>query len=99
MQENADLVFGGITIICGIFGTVAGGLILDKIGPTIQNGFKEFSILLYRVPYVSVQINTEVFAEIFGCHSFLLSQPLLGQFSALQLSLQALCYCLFLFFL
>ena len=46
MQENADLVFGGITIICGIFGTVAGGLILDKIGSTIQNGFKVFSILI-----------------------------------------------------
>jgi hypothetical protein len=42
VQENADLVFGGVTIICGIFGTVAGGLILDKIGSTIQNGFKVF---------------------------------------------------------
>lgn len=41
---NADLVFGGVTVICGLIGTVAGGLVLDKIGPTITNGFKLLSI-------------------------------------------------------
>lgn len=39
-QSNADLLFGGITIVCGIFGTLAGGLILDKIQSTISNAFK-----------------------------------------------------------
>lgn len=37
---DADLVFGGVTVICGIFGTMAGGIILDRIGPTIPNSFK-----------------------------------------------------------
>lgn len=45
--QNADLVFGAMTVICGIFGTVAGGLILDKIGPTIPNGFKLLSITTF----------------------------------------------------
>jgi hypothetical protein len=40
---NADLMFGGITIVCGIFGTLAGGFILDKIDSTISNAFKLLS--------------------------------------------------------
>lgn len=39
-QSNADLMFGGITIICGIFGTLAGGFVLDKMDSTISNAFK-----------------------------------------------------------
>ena len=39
-QASADLMFGGITIVCGIFGTLAGGFILDKIESTISNAFK-----------------------------------------------------------
>lgn len=39
-QENADLLFGGITIVCGIFGTLAGGFILDVMDATISNAFK-----------------------------------------------------------
>ncbi|KAH7300834.1 hypothetical protein KP509_24G080900 [Ceratopteris richardii] len=45
--ENADLVFGGVTVICGIFGTVAGGLVLDAIGSTIPNSFKLLSITTF----------------------------------------------------
>jgi len=33
-------MFGGITIVCGIVGTLAGGFTLDKIGSTIPNAFK-----------------------------------------------------------
>jgi hypothetical protein len=33
-------MFGGITIVCGIFGTLAGGFILDKIDSTLSNAFK-----------------------------------------------------------
>jgi hypothetical protein len=40
LQTDADLVFGAITIICGIFGTIGGGLFLDYIGSTISNAFK-----------------------------------------------------------
>jgi len=36
-------MFGGITIVCGIVGTLAGGFILDKIGSTIPNAFKLLS--------------------------------------------------------
>ncbi|XP_078430459.1 major facilitator superfamily protein [Wolffia australiana] len=42
-MENADLIFGGITIICGIFGTLAGGYFLDLIHATIPNAFKLLS--------------------------------------------------------
>jgi hypothetical protein len=39
-MKNADMVFGGITIICGIFGTLDGGFILDRMSATISNAFK-----------------------------------------------------------
>ncbi|GLJ30801.1 hypothetical protein SUGI_0611090 [Cryptomeria japonica] len=42
-MTDADLVFGGITIVCGIFGTIGGGFVLDYIGSTITNAFKLLS--------------------------------------------------------
>ncbi|XP_056161195.1 probable sphingolipid transporter spinster homolog 3 isoform X2 [Syzygium oleosum] len=39
-MSSADMMFGGITIICGIFGTLAGGFILDRMNATIHNAFK-----------------------------------------------------------
>lgn len=39
-MSNPDLLFGGITIFCGILGTLAGGLILDAVSATINNAFK-----------------------------------------------------------
>ncbi|RDY02444.1 putative sphingolipid transporter spinster-like 3, partial [Mucuna pruriens] len=42
-MSNADLLFGGITIVCGILGTLAGGLFLDRITSTITNSFKLLS--------------------------------------------------------
>lgn len=42
-MSNPDLLFGGITIVCGIFGTLAGGYILDKMHSTISNAFKLLS--------------------------------------------------------
>ncbi|KAF8410655.1 hypothetical protein HHK36_003187 [Tetracentron sinense] len=39
-MSNADLMFGGITIVCGIFGTLAGGYVLDCMSSTISNAFK-----------------------------------------------------------
>ncbi|GAV65110.1 MFS_1 domain-containing protein, partial [Cephalotus follicularis] len=42
-MSDADLIFGGITIICGILGTVAGGFILDLMTSTISNAFKLLS--------------------------------------------------------
>ncbi|KAG6489771.1 hypothetical protein ZIOFF_051050 [Zingiber officinale] len=43
LRSNADLLFGGITIVCGIFGTLAGGFILDFVDSTISNAFKLLS--------------------------------------------------------
>ncbi|GKU94972.1 hypothetical protein SLEP1_g8393 [Rubroshorea leprosula] len=42
-MSNADLLFGGITIVCGILGTISGGLILDRMNATISNAFKLLS--------------------------------------------------------
>ncbi|KAL5704749.1 hypothetical protein ACHQM5_023130 [Ranunculus cassubicifolius] len=42
-MKNADTIFGGVTIICGILGTLAGGLILDRMTSTIRNAFKVLS--------------------------------------------------------
>ncbi|XP_062101004.1 probable sphingolipid transporter spinster homolog 2 [Humulus lupulus] len=46
-MSNADLLFGGITIVCGIFGTLAGGFILDKMNATISNAFKLLSVATF----------------------------------------------------
>ncbi|XP_021802175.1 probable sphingolipid transporter spinster homolog 2 [Prunus avium] len=42
-MNDADLIFGGITIVCGILGTLAGGFVLDYINSTISNAFKLLS--------------------------------------------------------
>ncbi|KAJ9159302.1 hypothetical protein P3X46_024817 [Hevea brasiliensis] len=46
-MTNADLIFGGITIVCGIFGTIAGGFILDRMTSTIPNAFKLLSVATF----------------------------------------------------
>jgi MFS family permease len=35
--ETADLVFGGVTVITGVFGSLIGGLLLDWLGSTLSN--------------------------------------------------------------
>ncbi|KAL7591210.1 hypothetical protein Lser_V15G34329 [Lactuca serriola] len=42
-MSNADMLFGGITIIGGIVGTLSGGFILDYMNATIPNAFKLLS--------------------------------------------------------
>ncbi|PRQ24144.1 putative major facilitator superfamily [Rosa chinensis] len=42
-MTDADLIFGGITIVCGILGTVAGGFLLDFMTSSIPNAFKLLS--------------------------------------------------------
>lgn len=39
-QSNADYMFGGVTAVCGILGSLAGGFILDRMTSTISNAFK-----------------------------------------------------------
>lgn len=42
-MTDADFIFGGITIVCGILGTLAGGFVLDYVNSTISNAFKLLS--------------------------------------------------------
>ncbi|CAI8618022.1 unnamed protein product [Vicia faba] len=42
-MTNADMIFGGITIVCGILGTLAGGFALDYMTNTLSNAFKLLS--------------------------------------------------------
>ncbi|XP_058758132.1 probable sphingolipid transporter spinster homolog 2 [Vicia villosa] len=42
-MTNADMIFGGITIVCGILGTLAGGFALDYMNNTLSNAFKLLS--------------------------------------------------------
>ncbi|XP_059445912.1 probable sphingolipid transporter spinster homolog 2 isoform X2 [Corylus avellana] len=46
-MSNADLIFGGITIVCGILGTLAGGFVLDFMNNTISNAFKLLSVATF----------------------------------------------------
>ncbi|KAG2496928.1 hypothetical protein HYH03_004934 [Edaphochlamys debaryana] len=36
-SSQADLVFGGVTVLTGVLGSVAGGVALDKMGSTLRN--------------------------------------------------------------
>ncbi|KAD4179215.1 hypothetical protein E3N88_27806 [Mikania micrantha] len=42
-MSNADILFGGITIVGGIVGTLGGSIILDRMNSTIPNAFKLLS--------------------------------------------------------
>ncbi|XP_019083480.1 PREDICTED: probable sphingolipid transporter spinster homolog 3 isoform X4 [Camelina sativa] len=42
-MRNADMIFGAVTIICGIVGTLSGGFVLDRVTATIPNAFKLLS--------------------------------------------------------
>ncbi|KAK2447065.1 Major facilitator superfamily protein [Trifolium repens] len=46
-MADADLVFGGITIVCGIVGTLAGGFALDFMTNTLSNAFKLLSVTTF----------------------------------------------------
>lgn len=50
-QENADVVFGGVTIFAGLVGTICGGLFLDYIGSTVRNAFKVCCVLPYAIVF------------------------------------------------
>ncbi|KAJ0800253.1 hypothetical protein HanPI659440_Chr03g0100891 [Helianthus annuus] len=39
-MNNADILFGGITIVGGIVGTLEGSIILDRMNSAIPNAFK-----------------------------------------------------------
>ncbi|KAK7368882.1 hypothetical protein VNO80_10915 [Phaseolus coccineus] len=43
-MANADMMFGGITVVCGILGSLGGGFLLDFMNSTISNAFKLLSL-------------------------------------------------------
>lgn len=53
MQSDADMIFGGITVVCGILGTIAGGYILDYMNSTISNAFKVNALAFKRFYFLS----------------------------------------------
>lgn len=86
-QTNADMIFGGITIVCGILGTLGGGFILDYMDATIPNAFK-----------VTEPIFQYIFVILFGYRiiifllcSFFLQQLSLVQYFALVPSVSRTC--------
>lgn len=46
-MTNADMIFGGITIVCGLLGTIIGGVILDKMTNSIPNAFKLLALTTF----------------------------------------------------
>lgn len=40
-------MFGGVTAICGVMGSLAGGLVLDRMTSTLPNAFKVILYTLY----------------------------------------------------
>ncbi|ESW31179.1 hypothetical protein PHAVU_002G216300 [Phaseolus vulgaris] len=43
-MANADMMFGGVTVVCGILGSLGGGFLLDYMNSTISNAFKLLSL-------------------------------------------------------
>ncbi|XP_075505142.1 putative sphingolipid transporter spinster homolog 2 isoform X1 [Primulina tabacum] len=43
-MSNADYMFGGVTALCGILGSLAGGFVLDRMTSTLPNAFKLLSV-------------------------------------------------------
>jgi hypothetical protein len=65
-QENADLVFGMVTILSGILGTVVGGIFLDHLGSTIRNGFKVcyLGLIICCKHWKNEEVNSTTSAEL-----------------------------------
>ncbi|KAH6773184.1 Major facilitator superfamily protein [Perilla frutescens var. frutescens] len=42
-MSNADYMFGGVTVICGVLGSLTGGFVLDYMSSTLPNAFKLLS--------------------------------------------------------
>lgn len=43
------MIFGGITVVCGILGTITGGFVLDFMTNTIPNAFKVVLLSLEKM--------------------------------------------------
>jgi hypothetical protein len=69
--ETADLVFGGVTVITGVFGSLIGGLLLDWLGSTLSNanlvcGLGQLFGLALLLPAFMLAKNFTVFVVLFA---------------------------------
>lgn len=64
------MIFGGITIVCGILGTLAGGFALDYMNNTLSNAFK-VGIWVLSVESIIIYVNVYVFPNDVFFFSFL----------------------------
>ncbi|KAG5546125.1 hypothetical protein RHGRI_018340 [Rhododendron griersonianum] len=82
-MKNADMIFGGVTMVCGIVGTLAGGFVLDRMTSTISNAFKLlcaatflgaalcFSAFCFKSLYVFIALFTVGELLLFGTQDYL----------------------------
>lgn len=69
--ETADLVFGGVTVITGVFGSMIGGLLLDWLGSTLSNanlvcGLGPLVGLVFMLPAFLAAKDFTVFVVLFA---------------------------------
>eukprot|EP00878_Enallax_costatus_P013039 GHUV01013624.1.p1 GENE.GHUV01013624.1~~GHUV01013624.1.p1 ORF type:complete len:448 (+),score=74.60 GHUV01013624.1:1583-2926(+) len=69
--ESADVIFGGVTVITGVFGSLGGGLVLDALGSTLVNanivcGVSVFvGLVLVLIAFLAAR-NFTIFIVLFG---------------------------------
>lgn len=54
------MMFGGITVVCGILGSIAGGVILDYMNSTISNAFKVSVLSALSLTYLPLNITVKL---------------------------------------
>ncbi|CAI5522951.1 unnamed protein product, partial [Closterium sp. Naga37s-1] len=74
-EERADALFGGITVVTGVGGTLSGGLMLDRMGATIPNALllqsqvtvvgAIFCLLAFASPHITLFVVFMAVGEFF----------------------------------
>ncbi|CAI5502022.1 unnamed protein product [Closterium sp. Naga37s-1] len=74
-EERADALFGGITVVTGVGGTLFGGLMLDRMGATIPNALllqsrvtvvgAIFCLLAFASPHITLFVLFMTLGEFF----------------------------------
>ncbi|CAI5519272.1 unnamed protein product [Closterium sp. Naga37s-1] len=74
-EERADALFGGITVVTGVGGTLFGGLMLDRMGATIPNALllqsrvtvvgAIFCLLAFASPHITLFVVFMAVGEFF----------------------------------
>ena len=75
MQGNANMIFGGITVICGLMRTIVGGFVLDFMTNTIPNEFFKVGAFEFRegskITFLDTFLNHSCISFFFlGCMTY-----------------------------